>query len=102
MSVGLVVKPAIRGSEASARIPSRSAPSAKIFTSRSSITRSVYSLGGQKQPDGGSQVGGGGIRRGASAPFVGAWRVLYNHRPAARSPARLDVAVGVSDHPGRA
>ena len=42
MSVGFVVNPAISGRAASSRMPSRSAPSAKIFTRRSPYSVILY------------------------------------------------------------
>src|ERR1035437_1261231 len=89
----------MRLSAASARIESRSAPSEKIFTSRSSIMRSIYSLPEQERCDRRAEIGHDRVCRLGAATLVRARGMGDQRRPAAGCPAREHLAVGVTDHP---
>ena len=97
-------EPAIRGSAARARIPSRSAPSAKILTSRtSSICGPTLQRSLVDDRAGSGRRGEVGRRAGRRArrcrALVRAARMLDRARSGSRPPRRRRVAVGVADHP---
>ncbi len=94
------MKPAIRGSAASARMASRSAPSAKIFTWRSSITRrNVLARRRESRAPAAPQISGHARpARPRRAACERCRAVDQDRRAAGRAPGE-NVAVGVADHP---